>query len=486
MSKAIIIGAGIAGIAAAIRLAIKGHQVEVFEASAQAGGKLSEIKLGPFRFDAGPSLFTMPQYVDELFSLAGKNPSDYFQYEKLETICNYFYEDGTRIHAFADPVKFSDEIADKTHDSADSVLDFLNKSRDIYEITNPVFLQRSLHKLGSYLNIGTLKSLLRFPQIDAFRTMNQANEARFNDSRTVRLFNRYATYNGSNPYQAPATLNIIPHFEQHFGAYFPVGGMYAIVSSLTKLAIDLGVKFHFNSYVDQIEIRNNKVIGLISEGQSHPADLIISNMDVWYTYTRLMTDIKVPERLKNQERSSSALIFYWGINASFTELGLHNIFFTEDYQEEFRQIWKEKSIASDPTVYVHISSKNNPNDAPKGSENWFTMINVPSDTGQDWDELIRVSRNNIIEKLSRNLGKDISQLISCETVLDPRGIDSMTFSYQGSLYGSSSNNQFSAFLRHANFSSGIKDLYFAGGSVHPGGGIPLALLSAKIVDGLIK
>lgn len=486
MSKAIIIGAGIAGIATAIRLAIKGHKVEVFESSAQAGGKLSEISLGSFRFDAGPSLFTMPHYVDELFTLAGKNPQDYFQYEKLETICNYFYEDGTRIHAFADPVKFSNEIADKTNDSADSVLDFLNKSREIYEITNPVFLQRSLHKLRSYLNLGTLRSLLRFPQIDAFRSMNQANEARFKDSRTVRLFNRYATYNGSNPFQAPATLNIIPHFEQHFGAYFPVGGMYAIVSSLTKLAIDLGVIFHFNSYVDQIEIKNNEVTGLISAGQSHSADLIISNMDVWYTYTRLLRGIKVPERLKNQERSSSALIFYWGIKASFIELGLHNIFFTEDYREEFRQIWNEKSIGSDPTVYIHISSKSNSQDAPEGSENWFTMINVPSDTGQDWDELIRISRKNIIEKLSRNLGKDISQLISCESVLDPRGIDSKTFSYQGSLYGSSSNNQFSAFLRHANFSSGIKNLYFAGGSVHPGGGIPLALLSAKIVDGLIE
>lgn len=486
MTKAIIIGAGIAGIAAAIRLALRGHRVEVFEASAQAGGKLSEISIESFRFDAGPSLFTMPQYVDELFRLAGRNPMDYFQYEKLDTICNYFYEDGTRIHAFADPVKFSEEIEEKTNDSADSVIDFLNKSRDIYEITNPVFLQRSLHKLRTYLNKRTFKSLLRFTEIDAFRSMNQSNEARFRDSRTIRLFNRYATYNGSNPYRAPATLNIIPHFEQHFGAYFPVEGMYAIVSSLTKLAIELGVKFRFNSYVDEVEVKNNKVVGLRCKGEKHPADLIISNMDVWYTYTRLLKGAKVPGRLEKQERSSSALIFYWGINATFPELNLHNIFFTDDYSEEFRQIWEEKTIGSDPTVYVHISSKNIPKDAPEDSENWFTMINVPSNTGQDWDELIRVSRKSIIEKLSRNLGRDISKLIICESVLDPRGIDSKTFSYQGSLYGSSSNSQFSAFLRHANFSSGIKNLYFAGGSVHPGGGIPLALLSAKIVDDLIK
>jgi len=486
MSKAIVIGAGIAGIASAIRLALKGYQVEVFEAGPIAGGKLSELNLGEFRFDTGPSLFTMPQYVDELFTLAGKDPVDYFQYEKLETVCNYFYEDGTRISAFADRTKFSEEIAEKTKDSAESVISFLDKSRDIYEITNSVFLQRSLHKFSSYFNWGTFKSLLRFPEIDAFRSMNQAIESSFKDYKTIRFFNRYATYNGSNPYKAPATLNVIPHFEQHFGAYFPIGGMYSIASSLVKLAIDLGVKFNFNCYVDEIEVNNDRVSGVKVNGLSYPADLVISNMDVWYTYQKLLKAFEVPDRIKQQERSSSALIFYWGISKPFPELEMHNIFFTENYREEFKQIWSDKTIYNDPTIYVNISSKNKLDDAPTGSENWFTMINVPSDIGQNWDELIIEARKNIIEKLSRNLGLDINKLIVCEAVLDPRSIDSKTFSYQGSLYGSSSNSQFSAFLRHANFSSKIENLYFVGGSVHPGGGIPLALLSAKIVEDLIK
>lgn len=486
MSKAIVIGAGIAGIASAIRLAIKGYQVEVFEASPSAGGKLSELNLGDFRFDTGPSLFTMPQYIDELFNLAGKDSADYFQYEKLETICNYFYEDGTRISAFADRTKFSEEIAAKTKDSAESVIRFLEKSKDIYEITNVVFLQKSLHKFSSYFNWTTFKSLLRFPEIDAFRSMNQAIEANFKDYKTIRFFNRYATYNGSNPYKAPATLNVIPHFEQHFGAYFPVGGMYSIASSLVKLAIDLGVKFNFNSYVDEIELNNDQVSGVKVKGLSYPADLVISNMDIWYTYQKLLKGFEVPDRIKQQERSSSALIFYWGINRSFPELELHNIFFTEDYREEFKKIWDDKTIYNDPTIYVNISSKNKVEDAPAGSENWFTMINVPADTGQNWDDLIIEARKNIIEKLSRILDLDVNKLIVCEAILDPRSIDSKTFSFQGSLYGSSSNSQFSAFLRHANFSSKIENLFFVGGSVHPGGGIPLALLSAKIVEGLIK
>ncbi|MES3017070.1 MAG: 1-hydroxycarotenoid 3,4-desaturase CrtD [Bacteroidota bacterium] len=486
MKKAIVIGAGVAGIATAIRLAVKGYSVDVYEAASQPGGKLSEIRSGEFRFDAGPSLFTMPQYVDELFKLAGKKPGDHFKYMRLDTVCKYFFEDGTVLNSYADRNSFASEIENKTQDTAGSVLRFLNKSERIYEITDPVFLQRSLHKWRNYLNLTTLKSVLRFPKIDPFRTMNQANSEEFKDSKTIRLFNRYATYNGSDPHQAPATLNVIPHFEQHFGAYFPEGGMYAIVTSLIDLATQCGVKFHLNTYVDAIELAGRRAVGVKIGSAKHEADLVVSNMDVWYTYRKLLKNVAAPEKILQQERSSSALIFYWGISTTFQQLDLHNIFFTEDYENEFRHIWQRKDVCGDPTIYLNISSKIQPSDAPNGCENWFTMINVPSNSGQDWDSLIAKARANILSKLSRILKTDVASLIVSEKILDPRSIDSKTFSYQGSLYGSSSNNQFSAFLRHANFSSKIDHLFFVGGSVHPGGGIPLALLSAKIVDDLIQ
>jgi phytoene dehydrogenase-like protein len=161
---------------------------------------------------------------------------------------------------------------------------------------------------------------------------------------------------------------------------------------------------------------------------------------------------------------------------------LHNIFFSADYKTEFDHIWQQKDIYHDPTVYLNISSKYKSDDAPAGCENWFVMINVPANTGQDWDKLIAEARKNIITKLNKKLGEDVSQLIISESVLDPRGIESRTSSYQGSIYGTSSNSQFATFLRHANRSSKIDELYFCGGSVHPGGGIPLCLLSAKIVS----
>lgn len=486
--KAVIIGAGVAGIATSIRLAVKGYTVEVYEANSYPGGKLSEIEHGGYRFDAGPSLFTMPQYVDELFNLAGKNPADYFTYQKLDVVCNYFYEDGTRLNAYADTLKFAGEIEDKTGEPAASVIKYLANSSDIYSITNHVFLERSLHRLKTYLRWDTVRSILRFPKIDPFRTMHKANATGFKDVRVVQFFDRYATYNGSNPYQAPATLNVIPHLEHHFGAYFPDKGMFSITQSLAKLAEELGVKFHYNFRVDDIVVIKGKAKGIRAKGENILADVVVSNMDVWFTYHKLLAKHPTlhPQGILNQERSSSALIFYWGIKKKFPELDLHNIFFSADYKAEFDHIWKQQDIYHDPTVYLNISSKLKPDDAPAGCENWFVMINVPANSGQNWDKLIAGAKANIIAKLSRLLGEDIAPLITTESILDPCSIESKTSSYKGSIYGTSSNSQFAAFLRHANKSSKVEGLYFCGGSVHPGGGIPLCLLSAKIVSELVE
>jgi phytoene desaturase len=318
--------------------------------------------------------------------------------------------------------------------------------------------------------------------------MHTANASFFKDKRLIQFYDRYATYNGSNPYQAPATLNVIPHLEQHFGAWFPNKGMYSITTSLVELAQSLGVVFNYNSPVEEIVLDDKRAIGVKGNGDVVHADVIVSNMDVWFTYQKLLS--KHPhlkqQKILTQERSSSALIFYWGIKRQFPELDLHNIFFSGDYEAEFKAIWQEQCICDDPTVYINISSKLKPDDAPPECENWFVMINVPANKGQDWNALIAEARKNIIKKLSSALKTNIEELIVCEQVLDPRGIENKTSSWQGSLYGNSSNSRYAAFLRHANRSSKIKNLYFCGGSVHPGGGIPLALLSAKIVADWIK
>jgi phytoene desaturase len=316
-------------------------------------------------------------------------------------------------------------------------------------------------------------------------SLNTLNESMLKEPHLVQLFNRYATYNGSSPYKTPGIMSMIPHLELHLGTYFPKGGMHSITTSLYELAMRQGITFHFGQKVDKILVTKRRAVGIQVKDKQHYADVIVSNMDIFSTYEKLLPDQSHPKRILSQERSSSAVIFYWGIRKQFPELDLHNIFFSQDYQKEFTNLFEHKTLCDDPTVYINITSKEEVGDAPSGCENWFVMVNAPGDYGQDWNKLVAQVRENIINKINRLLGIDIEPLIEVEDVLSPPLIEQRTSSYRGALYGTASNSKFTAFLRHPNFSSRIKQLYCSGGSVHPGGGIPLCLLSAKITSDLI-
>ncbi|MHA6248534.1 1-hydroxycarotenoid 3,4-desaturase CrtD [Pontibacter sp. CAU 1760] len=485
MKRAAIVGAGIGGIATAVRLALKGYQVTVFEANESFGGKMHEFWLGAYRFDAGPSLFTLPHLVDELFRLAGRKPQRYFRYTRLNPITHYFWPDGSRLKAYADPEDFAREAQQQLGVPAQDVREVLHRSKRLYNGTADTFLNKSLHKATTYLSPDVLKALGCLSDLGLTATMHEANAKRFTDPRFVQLLDRFATYNGSDPYQAPGTLNIIPHLEHNIGAFYPKGGMYAIASSLVQLAEELGVAFRYKEPVEQVVTLGGKVISVKTAQGNYNADIVVSNMDVVPTYRRLLPDHPAPEKTLRQPRSSSALIFYWGVKKQFPELHLHNIFFSEDYKTEFEHIFQQKTVGPDPTVYLNITSKMEPEDAPASCENWFVMVNVPHHAGQDWPKLIADTRTSVLKKLSRMLHTDIESLIEQEQVLDPLLIEQRTSSFAGALYGSSSNNPMAAFLRHPNFSRQIDGLYFCGGSVHPGGGVPLCLLSAKIVADLV-
>ena len=281
-------------------------------------------------------------------------------------------------------------------------------------------------------------------------------------------------------------MTLVQHLEQEFGTFVSEKGMINITKSLFDLAKRNGIKFEFNQLVNEILLENNKAVGVKVNNSIYKSDLVVSNMDVVPTYKKLLKTSYQPKKVLNQERSSSALIFYWGIKKTFKNLELHNILFSNNYKKEFDSIFDLGNICDDPTVYINITSKDVVTDAPNGCENWFVMINSPNDKGQNWDEIIKNVRKNITNKINRILNTDIENFIEFEEIFSPKTIESNTQSYLGSLYGSSSNDTMAAFLRHPNFSQQIQNLYFCGGSVHPGGGIPLCLLSAKIVSELIK
>lgn len=481
-----VIGSGVAGLAASIRLAKKGHQVEVFEKNAVPGGKLTHFQMAGYSFDAGPSLFTQPENIQELFRFCGEDIRTYFQYTPVEVACKYFFESGIRVQAFVDNQLFAAELAAKVGEDPSKVLSYLQTARRSYLTIGELFLNHSLHKLKTFLSRDVLKALGATKWAFLSSSINDYNSKAFDRPETVQIFNRFATYNGSNPYTAPAMLTMIPHLEQNEGTFYPFGGMISITQALYKLALKMGVIFHFNQEVTAIQTSKNKITGIVVNGSELNFDRVVSNMDVYYTYKKLLNDPKKALRITKQERSSSAIIFYWAVNQEFQDLQLHNILFSENYLKEFDHIFNKKELYPDPTIYINITSKLEPAQAPENSENWFVMVNTPHDTGQNWDEIRAQCRANVISKINRILQTDLEKNLVAEDYLDPRLIDQRTASYTGSLYGTSSNSMFSAFLRHPNFSNSLDGLYFVGGSVHPGGGIPLCLKSARIASDLIS
>ena len=480
--KIAVIGSGVAGLSAAVRLAVAGNQVVVYEQNAYTGGKVTAFERDGFRFDMGPSLFTLPHLVDELFELAGKAPRDYFNYHTHDEVCRYFWEDGTKLTLYPSVERNVAEVRKVFGESSASrVSDYFERAKKKYDLTAPFFLENSLHKSKTYLKSEVLKVLQEIPSLGLFTTLDQENKRYFKEPKLVQLFNRYATYNGSSPFQTPGIMQMITHLEHGLGTHFPVGGMHEISQSITRLAIDLGVEFKLNSRVDEILVERGQVRGISVNGKIEIFNRVVCNSDIKHVYKNLLAaPVKRPKKTLAQEPSSSALIFYWGLSEKFEQLDLHNIIFSEDYEREFERIQHNGPFWEDPTVYIHISNRLEKSDAPDGKDSWFVMVNVPYDQGQDWEAIIQKTRKSVLNRISKTLKCSIESLIEVEEWLTPVDIEQRTSSVGGALYGTSSNDRMAAFLRHSNKSSSVKGLYFCGGSAHPGGGVPLCLLSGRI------
>ena len=483
-----VIGAGLGGLSTAIRLACSGNSVAVFEQQSFTGGKAGSIWIRDYRFDTGPSLLTMQIVFEQLFEEAGENLYSQIPVTRLNPLCTYFYPDGTNIHSYSDAARFAQTIQAEGLARSVDLDRYLAYCRKIYDTAADLFLWKSLHEISTYTNYKTFLSLLRIGSIDSLRNMNQANESFFMDPRLVQLFNRYATYNGSSPYLVPATFNLIPHVEYGLGGFGADRGIYSIPQALTHLAQKHGVHFHLNARVQRIATNGNIVKGVVVDGRILPFDVVVSNADVLYTYRHLLADPanRWAKRYSSLEPSTSGYVLYWGINRRFPELGLHNIFFSSNYRKEFEDIFVRGVVPDEPTIYVNITSKLTPEDAPKNCENWFVLLNVPPNRGQPWARDSGAIRERVLRKLDFHLRTCVSEAIEVEEIMTPSDIEKNTNCSFGSLYGISSNSRLAAFRRHPNRSPQYRGLYFCGGSVHPGGGMPLAVLSGKITSDLIK
>lgn len=503
--KVAIIGGGLGGISAALYLSNKvsnqkgnsqkvNHQkyeIEIFEKNDKLGGKLNYLNEMGYYFDIGPSLLTMPFVIEDIFQYLDKKIEDYLDIDPLENICRYFWSDNTILDANSDLSKFKENINLINKNDSENLSRFLDYSKQIYDLTADTFLFGPFLEWSELTKFNNYKTLLNLSKIDTNRTMQEAIDSYFESSKLRQLFGRYATYNGSNPYKAPATLNIIPHVEYTLGSYYIKGGMYKLGQALEKLLSEQNIKINYNSTVKSILTQNNTAIGIeISDAENEVEkrnfDIIISNSDVVYTNDKLINSPKLKKDYNKYEPSLSGFVMTLGINKIHDNLNHHNILFSDDYQREFKQIFEDLEIPDDPTIYISITNKSDKSHAPIGAENWFILLNMPYTSYKiNWSEKKAKVREIVLNKLKR-FGFDITDNIEFEKIYTPEDLENMYFTNRGSIYGLSSNDKFSAFLRQSNRNKKVKNLYHCGGSVHPGGGIPLVLLSGKITSELVR
>ncbi|MBE2188077.1 MAG: phytoene desaturase [Desulfobulbaceae bacterium] len=485
MKKIAIVGAGLGGLSTAIRLAKSGFDVDIFEQNNEVGGKVSEILMGDYRFDTGPSVITLIDVINELFELAGADLSEQLDFIKIDPISRNIFYDGQHFDLYSNVDLLKSEYTRFTGIDPDQINKYILKITNIYKLTADIFLHQPLHEYKKLIKEKKFPPLSDFLFIDAFRTMHDANKSYFIDEHIVQVFDRYATYNGSSPYLIPATLNIIAYVELILGSYYIKGGIHQLVKAIHGLARKVGVKIFLNTKVDEILHDGNQIKGIRIGKDTSYYDYVVANSDVVETFRTLLSGFPaMTKKMEKIEPSLSGMVFMWGINKTHENLLHHNVFYSKDYKNEFVEIFDSKIMPTDPTIYLAITSKTEKNHAPLLSENWFILINMPYINENLKKEEFDLMRQRVLNKL-KEFGYDIESNIEYESIITPYDLQNRYGANKGSIYGISSNSKFTAFKRHPNRSKLLKNLFFAGGSVHPGGGVPLVILSGKHVADLI-
>ena len=520
--RILIIGAGIGGLSAAIRLAARGHSVHILEQQTQIGGKLNQLTMQGFTFDTGPSLITMPYVLHDLFQAAHRRLEDYLTLVPLDITCRYFYRDGLVLNAWRDRQRLSEEFRRLEPADGEALQRFFSYAETIFQAAADPFLYHSLGKpldvMGTFmryvlrghtamaLDEGDQDDLKGRPYISIARlravlaalspkTLDDIVRHYFKDEHLRQLFDRYATYNGSSPYEVAAVYSIIPYVELASGGWYLQGGIYTLAQALVKVAHELGVCLETHCRVRRILVEHGEARGVVlADGRVLRSDVVIANSDVVTTHRELLSpSVRSGRQLRRLERlepSSSGFVLLLGLDKQYPQLAHHNIFFSDDYRAEFDDLFKRHIPQRDPTIYVCATSRSDASQAPSGSENLFVLVNAPYLTqDSDWRRDAPAYRKQVIETLARYEGaglEDIEQHIVCEVMLTPEDFQQQYGANCGSIYGLSSNARMAPFTRPGNRSKEIHNLYFVGGSTHPGGGIPLVTLSGKIVADLVE
>jgi len=484
--KILVIGAGLGGLAAAIRLARAGHEVEVWEKNDEPGGKLKNLRIDDFSWGTGPSLLTMPHVLRELFAACNERMEDHLELVRLDSACRYFWTDGTVI----------DE--DAAFWSQPEVAKFLDYARGIYELSGEAYLNRPPGDFWRAFTLGNLGKLRHLGKVATTRTLAAEVERRISNPHLRQIFLRFATYNGSSPYLTPATFNIIPYVEAEFGAWYVRGGMAKIAEALAALAQRQGVILRFTTTATGW----NGTEATAQDGSRSHADFLICNGDVLSAagsrrppgdglQTGFLSDLytEIAQRkLLRPSLSTSGFILFLGVRGCDPRLGHHNIFFSDHYADEFAEIHGKKISPTEPTIYISVSSRTDPDHAPEGHDNYFVLVNAPArDPSQAWTKAeAQGYRDLVLQRLERFGFDDLPNRIVAERIFTPSDFAERDLAHHGALYGWASHSIRTSLFRPPLCAPGARNVFFVGGTTHPGGGIPLVLLSGKMVADLIQ
>lgn len=494
----LVIGAGIGGLSAAIRLAAQGRGVLVLERNPSVGGKMAEVREGGFRWDTGPSVVTMRPVLEDLFAAAGRRLEDYLDLVPVEPLTRYFYPDGARLDLCRDLPRTLEGIARFERRDVEGYLAFLAEAARLERISAPVFTHGPPPSLASLGRLPLAEALRAAPF--ALQTLDALIRRRVRSPELRQVLGRFATYVGSSPYRASAMLTVIAHVELSAGAWYPRGGVHAIARALEQLAGEVGVEVRTGVEVVSIACSQKTRSGrrpkfkasgvVLADGTRLPAVVVIANADVATVYERLLP----PERpfrrrlarLERKEPSCSGFALLLGVEGQHPALAHHNVFFSADYPGEFEQIFRRGLPPDDPTIYLAITSRTDAGHAPPGCENWSVLVNVPAaDNRFDWARRSDEYAGLVLERLAER-GFEVRDRLRVRKVIAPPDLERMSGARRGALYGVSFNGLLAAFKRPGNRCPEVDGLYFVGGTTHPGGGVPLVILSGRLVAGMVS
>lgn len=479
---AIVIGAGIGGIATAARLAKNGYEVTVLEKEATPGGRANQIIRDGHRFDIGPTLFLMPEVWEETFASLGEKMSDHLDLKRIDPTYKVRFDDGLQLELTSDIGKMQEQLEKVEKTAFTGFLNYIAEGGKHYKVSLEKFVGRNFYNIFEYLN---LKNLPLIIQLKALKKHFTNTGRFFKDERLKAAFTFQNMYLGLSPYDAPATYSLLQYTELAEGVWYPMGGLYAAIQALVNVAEKLGVKFIYNTPVKQIKTNGTKILGVILEdGKPMTADIFVGNADLPYIYKELLPDAKEAKKLDKKLYTCSTIMFYWGVDKEYPQIAHHNVFLGGNYKASFDQIFEDHTLPDVPSFYVHAPTRTDKAAAPEGQDTLYVLMPVghlDARSEQDWDALVNRARETVFKRLAKEMDiTDLHEHIKFEIVYQPKVWKERFNLVNGSAFGLSHNFWQVGYLRPQNRHKKYGNLYFAGASTHPGTGLPIVLLSAKL------